>query len=177
MPIFEYVCKECQYEFEALVFGKRKAEKLDVVGKGLGWLDAIDRSHLPSALRTLYWLARLERPTLRDLLADGTIHPGMSEREGRELLVKFQGLRENPRKVNVRQRLQRFANFVRETVSDWNFEEREEAKTELSRLIEHFESWPSLAAAARLTTSRGAALDEFSWRVAPRFTCKPNQPE
>ena len=25
MPIFEYVCKECQHEFEALVFGKQKA--------------------------------------------------------------------------------------------------------------------------------------------------------
>ena len=26
MPIFEYVCKECHHEFEALVFGKQKAE-------------------------------------------------------------------------------------------------------------------------------------------------------
>jgi putative FmdB family regulatory protein len=26
MPIFEYVCKECRHEFEALVFGKQKAE-------------------------------------------------------------------------------------------------------------------------------------------------------
>jgi putative FmdB family regulatory protein len=26
MPIFEYVCKECQYEFEFIVFGKQKAE-------------------------------------------------------------------------------------------------------------------------------------------------------
>jgi len=26
MPIFEYVCKECQHEFETLVFGKQKAE-------------------------------------------------------------------------------------------------------------------------------------------------------
>jgi putative FmdB family regulatory protein len=26
MPIFEYICKECQHEFEALVFGKDKAE-------------------------------------------------------------------------------------------------------------------------------------------------------
>jgi len=25
MPIFEYICKECQHEFEALVFGKDKA--------------------------------------------------------------------------------------------------------------------------------------------------------
>ena len=26
MPIFEYVCKECQHEFEALIFGQQKAE-------------------------------------------------------------------------------------------------------------------------------------------------------
>jgi putative FmdB family regulatory protein len=26
MPIFEYICKECQHEFEALIFGKQKAE-------------------------------------------------------------------------------------------------------------------------------------------------------
>ena len=26
MPIFEYICKECEHEFEALVFGQQKAE-------------------------------------------------------------------------------------------------------------------------------------------------------
>ena len=26
MPIFEYICKECQHEFEALIFGAQKAE-------------------------------------------------------------------------------------------------------------------------------------------------------
>ncbi len=26
MPIFEYVCKECRHQFEALVYGKEKAE-------------------------------------------------------------------------------------------------------------------------------------------------------
>jgi len=26
MPIFEYVCKDCQHEFEALIFGQQKAE-------------------------------------------------------------------------------------------------------------------------------------------------------
>jgi putative FmdB family regulatory protein len=26
MPIFEYVCKECTHEFEALVYGSQKAE-------------------------------------------------------------------------------------------------------------------------------------------------------
>jgi putative FmdB family regulatory protein len=26
MPIFEYICKDCQHEFEALVFGQQRAE-------------------------------------------------------------------------------------------------------------------------------------------------------
>jgi putative FmdB family regulatory protein len=26
MPIYEYACKECQHEFEALVYGSKKAE-------------------------------------------------------------------------------------------------------------------------------------------------------
>jgi putative FmdB family regulatory protein len=26
MPIFEYVCNDCHHEFEALVYGKQKAE-------------------------------------------------------------------------------------------------------------------------------------------------------
>lgn len=26
MPIFEYICRDCQHAFEALVYGKQKAE-------------------------------------------------------------------------------------------------------------------------------------------------------
>lgn len=26
MPIFEYICQECQHEFEALIFGRDKAK-------------------------------------------------------------------------------------------------------------------------------------------------------
>lgn len=26
MPIFEYICQECRHQFEALVYGKQKAE-------------------------------------------------------------------------------------------------------------------------------------------------------
>jgi putative FmdB family regulatory protein len=26
MPIFEYICKECEHSFEALVYGREKAE-------------------------------------------------------------------------------------------------------------------------------------------------------
>ncbi|MCU1296366.1 MAG: hypothetical protein JWO91_644 [Acidobacteriaceae bacterium] len=35
MPIFEYSCKECNHEFEALVFGNQKAECPKCHGKKL----------------------------------------------------------------------------------------------------------------------------------------------
>jgi putative FmdB family regulatory protein len=35
MPIFEYICQECQHEFEALVFGKDKASCPKCKGKKL----------------------------------------------------------------------------------------------------------------------------------------------
>ena len=35
MPIFEYICQQCQNEFEALVYGKQKAECPKCHGKKL----------------------------------------------------------------------------------------------------------------------------------------------
>ncbi len=35
MPIFEYICQECQHEFEALVFGRDKARCPKCKGKKL----------------------------------------------------------------------------------------------------------------------------------------------
>jgi putative FmdB family regulatory protein len=35
MPIFEYVCQECQHQFEALVFGRDKARCPKCEGKKL----------------------------------------------------------------------------------------------------------------------------------------------
>jgi len=35
MPIFEYICQECQHEFEALVFGRDKAQCPKCQGKKL----------------------------------------------------------------------------------------------------------------------------------------------
>jgi len=35
MPIFEYICKDCDHPFEALVYGKQKAECPKCHGKKL----------------------------------------------------------------------------------------------------------------------------------------------
>ena len=111
--------------------------------------------------------------------ADGTIHPKLSERQAKELPAKVNGSKKQPRKWNLRLRLQRFGDFVRETVNDWQPEERNAAKAELTRLIEQIESWPSLELEARVATSRDgkSALEEFSWRVGSRTSFKLNQPE
>jgi len=110
---------------------------LVVIGNGLGWLSAHDRAHLPSAFRTLYCLAGIERAALQVSIADGAIHPGLTLRDAEQLVARFGGqAKEQTQKVNVKRRLQRFGDFVRATVSDWQPEERELANRELSRLIE-----------------------------------------
>ncbi len=120
-----------------LPFRKRRAEMLVVIGNGLGWLSAHDRAHLPSAFRTLYCLAGIERAALQVSIADGAIHPGLTLRDAEQLVARFGGqAKEQTQKVNVKRRLQRFGDFVRATVSDWQPEERELANRELSRLIE-----------------------------------------
>jgi putative FmdB family regulatory protein len=35
MPIFEYICQECDHQFEALVYGKEKAECPNCHGRKL----------------------------------------------------------------------------------------------------------------------------------------------
>ena len=55
MPIFEYVCKQCQHEFEALVFGQQKAECPKCKSKKL------DRSFRSSRCRVRAVLLRKAR--------------------------------------------------------------------------------------------------------------------
>ena len=44
------------------------------------------------------------------------------------------------RKANVRERLRRFAEFVHNTVGDWEIEERESATETLTELIEQIDT-------------------------------------
>ena len=98
---------------------------LVVIGTGWGWINAHDCAGLPSALRTLHCLARLDRSTLELLIADGTIRRRLTEREAKEIVEKFKGHQNKPRKYNVEQRVRLFAAFVRDTITMWQPEERE----------------------------------------------------
>ncbi len=63
MPIFEYICKECDHQFEALVYGKQKAECPKCHGSELAPQLSVFAVSAKgsSASRTLYgrlWLLR-----------------------------------------------------------------------------------------------------------------------
>jgi len=121
-------------------FSKRKAEMLVVVGRELGVIDTQMFAHLPAGWSTLYYLARLARPLLNSLIADGTIHPALTLAEARSLLVRFNGRRaQSARRPNVRLRLRQFEHFVRATSESWTPADRELVRAELQKLAAQLE--------------------------------------
>lgn len=122
-------------------FSKRKAEMLVVVGRELGGIDPQMFAHLPAGWSTLYYLARLARPLLNSLIADGTIHPALTLEEARSLLARFNGRRaQGARRPNVRLRLRQFEQFVRATSESWTTAERELVWAELQKLAAQLDS-------------------------------------
>ena len=111
---------------------------LAVIGDQMGGLDSQTSANLPRGWNILYQLARLDRQTLHLLIQEGFIHPKLTLRQAKELVARLRGKETAAvrRKANVRERLRRFAEFVRDTVSDWEPEERELATETLGQLIE-----------------------------------------
>ena len=119
-------------------FAKRKGYLLAAIGEGLGWANVHVCAHLPTGLRTLYHLAKLDRRTVESLIQEGVIHPALTEREARRLAAQFRRETLKTRSVRaiLRERLRRFAQFVERNLGDWSARERELATKELTQLIE-----------------------------------------
>ena len=75
---------------------------------------------------------------MEQLIQKGFINPKLTLREAKELVARLKGKQTEARmrEANVGERLRRFAEFVRNTVSDWEPDERELATETLTRLIE-----------------------------------------
>jgi hypothetical protein len=118
-------------------FSKRKGEMLVVIGKGVEGLNANNYSHLPVAWRALYYLARLGSGTLKQLVEQGRVHPGLSLQQAKELLAEY--LPESRRTISLSKlhvRLARFATFIQTNLKTWSQQERETATRGLAALIE-----------------------------------------
>jgi len=115
---------------------KSTADRLATVGDRMGWADSATSLNLPRGWNILYCLARLDRQTLELLIQQEFIHPKLTLREAKDLVARLKGIKPNTRRANVRERLRRFAGFVRDTARDWESDERELAMRTLTRLIE-----------------------------------------
>ena len=152
-----------------LPFSKRKGEMLVTIGKALGRLDAQNSAQLPLAWNAVYYLARLGRPTVERLIAEGQIHSGLTLRQARALLAKQRlGMIRSTRRSSIKQRLDGLAAFVGETMATWNDEERSLAYIALLRLAEQVE--PDSAAHTLTTNQVGfqpAVSGSLSNRIHP----------
>jgi len=115
---------------------KSTADRLATVGDRMGWADSATSLNLPRGWNILYCLARLDRQTLELLIQQELIRPKLTLREAKDLVARLKGIKPNTRRANVRERLRRFAGFVRDTTRDWESDERELALRTLTRLIE-----------------------------------------
>jgi hypothetical protein len=143
-------------------FSKRKGDMLATIGRQLSELDEQTSAHLPAGWNILYHVSMLDLDTIKRHANTGTIHPGLTLREAKQLLAEFRGppARNKSRKINVRQRLRMFNQFVRSTVKDWSTAERELAAHQLKELSEEIESCDNPPGVFNSTT------DLF--RIAPR---------
>jgi hypothetical protein len=132
-------------------FSKRKGEMLVTIGGCLeGLSDAQTSARLPAAWNTLYYLARLGSGTLKQLIDQGRVHPGLRLQEARELLAEYlPGSRRPTSNSKLQIRLARFAEFIQTNLRTWSQQEREKATRELAALV------GKIQAAGRETTSAG----------------------
>src|SRR6266496_1619073 len=117
-------------------FSKRKGDVLVAIGRRWGEADEQTYARLPIGWNILYQLAKLEPAFFDRLLQAGTIHPGLTLREAKELLARFKGgNRARSRKTKIKAYLRRLAQFIAST-RDWQSEERVIVTEALTRHVE-----------------------------------------
>jgi hypothetical protein len=123
---------------QKMPLSKSTADQLAVIGLRMGGLDSQTSENLPRGWNILYCLARLDQLTLEQLIQQGVVHPKLTLSHARELVAEFTGKQTaaERRRANVRERLRRFAEFVRNNVSDWEIQEKKFAAETLTQLIE-----------------------------------------
>lgn len=158
-------------------FSKRKGEMLVVIGMAVEGLNTNNCARLPAAWRTLYYLARLDRQTMEQLIGQGRIHPGLSLLEAKGLLDEYlPEIRRTTSRSKLQVRLARFAAFVRTNLGTWSQQERKMAAEELVALAEKIQAASCEMAAAdeELQDARAILLSVPHSR---RFSAGANQPD
>jgi hypothetical protein len=122
-----------------LPFAKRKGEMFALIGERLGNLNAHTCAQLPAGWTILHQLARLPRPVLEKLIADGDVHPALKLGAAKALVAKFvHGKKHGARPYQLTRRLRDFKKFILSSAEEWtDREQRMVCKTleELARQL------------------------------------------
>jgi hypothetical protein len=130
------------WESGEIPFSKRKAEKLVVVGDGLGWaVDANACSHLPTEWNALYYIAKLGRSIQERLIEEREIRPALTVGQARDLFARFHGttLKNRSRKTRFREWLRRFEDFFLAELPNCSQAEKDLARARLTGLVEQID--------------------------------------
>jgi hypothetical protein len=150
-----------------LPFSKRKGEMLVVIGQGVGELDAQNSAQLPPVWNTLYYLARLGRAVVEQLIQQGRVHPELSLRQAQALLSEHHpGAQRKTPRSKLRDRLTRLAVFVRTDLGNWSQAEREWFREQLLVLAGEIQRNESTNG----SHIRRVELDPFPSRHLAQFT-------
>jgi hypothetical protein len=114
---------------------------LVVIGECVEGLNAQNSAQLPAAWNTLYYLARLGRGKMQQLIHQGRIHPGLSLEEAKALSAEyFPGRRRTNPRSKLHLRLVRFAAFIQTNLGTWSQPERKMVAGELAKLAGKIQS-------------------------------------
>ncbi|MCI0541505.1 MAG: hypothetical protein L0Z50_40420, partial [Verrucomicrobiales bacterium] len=155
-----------------LPFARRKGYELVAVGKGLGNLNVHDRARLPSALKALYHLARLDRRVLADFIIQRVIHPALTVKQAKDLLVsRTPKSQDKSKDFPIKRWLARLRKQVQTRLPGLSESGREMAASALQQLAQEITTYGH-ATAVRHDRS---AVQSIS-RREPRGSCSDREP-
>ncbi len=156
-----------------LPFGKRHAEKLVVIGNGLGHLNANSCSHLPAAFRTLYYLAQLERMLLANLISQGRIHAALTSNQAKDLSVsRTPKSQDKSKDFQIKRWLARLRKQVQTRLPGLPESDRRMAAAVLQQLAQEITTYGHATAVRH---DRSADFQSIS-RHEPRESCSDREP-
>lgn len=161
-----YGCWGRLWKSGTLPFSRRKGDMLVVIGQELGGLDAQNSAQLPPAWNTLYYLARLGRTVVEELIRSGRIRPNLSLRNAKSLLGLTDSGPQQNQWSKLKARLARLAALIRAQSRSWSAEQRKLIGTQLLALANEI-SGEDKSNAARACELPSALFSSLSRPLLP----------
>lgn len=132
-------------------FSKTRGEALVQIGERFGIPSVQTSAHLPTEWTILHQLARLRMPLIEQLLAQKIIHPRLTFKQARDLVISILGTR-SPRSActRIQQQLRKLLNCVQEAGGQLSWSDRDGLATQLRALTRRLTKFTAPSAPGEL---------------------------